>query len=264
MVLQKSTQLLYEFGDVMHKNRVRSFLRSSLGFVCFLLLAWDTAIAQDKSPAPAKPFYPQSYRSGLKSIVLPPPSADLNEIGPDYRVLMDSTVPDTNRLLAAFLTAEDSANLRSGVSNGLSRYALVENLRRAEFMDVDADIFKQVSEGMAQQFGVVLNASTKDEEEELNRKIKSMRGVDAALTLDKPMQLGVLFSKPNACSFGIIQQISASGSSVKMVAAITILKIQNRLIYAYLYSMFKDEDSIQWVRKTSEQWADAILKANQQ
>ena len=83
------------------------------------------------------------------------------------------------------------------------------------------------------------------------------------MTLDKPMQLGVFFSKPNACSFGIIQQISAVGSSVKMVAGITILRVQNRLLYAYIYSAYKDEDSVQWVRKTSEQWADAILKANQ-
>jgi hypothetical protein len=39
--------------------------------------------------------------------------------------------------------------------------------------------------------------------------------------------------------------------------------VQSRLIYAYVFSAFKDEDSVQWVRKTSEQWADAILKANE-
>jgi hypothetical protein len=229
-----------------------------------LILVSGTAIAQDKSPAPAKTLEPQSYRSGLKSIVIPPPTTDLSEIGSDYRVLMDSTVPDTNRLLAAFLSAEDSENLRSRISKGFNRYALAENLRRAEFIDIDADTFKQVSDGMAQQFGAVLNASTKDQEEELNRKLKAMRGTDTTMTLDKPMQLGVFFSKTNACGFGIIQQISAADSSVKMVAGVMILRVQNRLIYAYVYSAYKDEDSVQWVRKTSEQWADAILKANQQ
>ena len=228
-----------------------------------LFLAWVTAISQEKSPALTKLIEPQSYRSGLKSIVIPPPTTDLSELGSDYRVLMESSVPDTNRLLAAFLSAEDSANIRSGTSKTFSRYALVENLRQAEFVDVDADAFKQVSDGMAQQFGAVLNASTKDKEEELNHKLKAMRGSDTTMTLDKPMQLGVFFSKPNACSFGIIQQISAVGSSVKMVAGITILRVQNRLLYAYIYSAYKDEDSVQWVRKTSEQWADAILKANQ-
>jgi hypothetical protein len=228
-----------------------------------LFLAWGTAIAQDKSPNPVKPVESQSYRSGLKSIIIPSPTADLSEIGPDYRVLMDSMVPNTNRLLAAFFTAEDSANVRSIVSKGFSHYALVENLRRAEFADIDADTFKQVSDGMATQFGAELNASTKDQEEELNRKLKAMRGTDAAMTLDKPMQLGAFFSKPNACSYGVIQQISSAGSSVKMVAGVTVLRVQNRLLYAYVYSAYKDEDSVQWVRKTSEQWADAILNANQ-
>jgi hypothetical protein len=264
MALQKSIPSLKEIGDAMHIRRSRSPLSSPLCFVCILLLAWSTAIAQDKSPAPAKPLEPQSYRSGLKSIVIPPPTADLSELGPDYRVLMESTVPDTNRLLAAFLSAEDSANLRSGISKGAYRYALVENLRRAEFIDIDADAFKQVSDSIAKQFGVDLNASMKDYEEELNHKLKAMRGVDTTMTLDKPMQLGVFFLKTNACSFGLIQQISAAGSSVKMVAGITFLRVQNRLIYAYVYSAYRDEDSVQWVRKTSEQWADAILKANQQ
>jgi len=248
----------------MHTRRNRTLLRSPLCIVCILLLTWGIAISQDKSPAPAKSLEPQSYRSGLKSIVLPSPSADLSEIGPDYRVLMDSLVPDTNRLLAAFLNSEDSANLRSGISKGLNRYAIVENLRRAEFIDIDADTFKQVTDGIAQQFGATLNASTKNEEEELNHKLKAMQGSDTTMSLDKPVQLGAFFSKPNACGFGLIQQISAAGSSVKMVAGITFLRAQNRLIYAYVYSAYKDEDSVKWVRKTSEQWADAILKANQQ
>jgi len=248
----------------MYIRRIHSLFSSPFCLTCILLLTWGTAIAQDKSPTPARPLEPQSYRSGLKSIVIPPPTADLSEIGSDYRVLMESTVPDTNRLLAAFLSAEDSANIRSGTSKTFSRYALVENLRRAEFIDIDADTFKQVSDGTAQQFGTVLNASMKDYEEELNHKLKAMRGTDTTMTLDKPMLLGVFFSKPNACSFGMIDSISSAVSSVKMVAGITILRVQNRLIYAYFFSAYKDEDSVQWVRKTSEQWADAILKANQQ
>jgi hypothetical protein len=177
---------------------------------------------------------------------------------------MESTVPDTNRLLAAFLSSEDAASVRTGTPKGFERYALVENLRRAEFADVTADIFKQITDGAAQQFGAVLDGSMKDPQEEINHKLKAMRGVDATLTLDKPVQLGVLFSRPSACSFGMIQAVSLAGNSVKMVVGVTILRVQNRLIYTFVYSAFKDDDSVQWVRKTSEQWADAILKANEQ
>jgi hypothetical protein len=248
----------------MHSGRNRSFLRAPLCFVCVLLLAWITAIAQDKSPAPARPLEAQSYRSGLKSIVIPPPASDLGEVGPDYRVLMESMVPDTNRLLAAFFTSEDLANIRSGIRKPLVRYALVENLRRAEFVDVNADDFKQVSDGLAQQVGANLDSSAKDNEEELNHKLKAMLGSDATVTLDKPVPLGTFFSKPNACSFGMIQTISSPAGAVKGVVGMTILRVQSRLIYAFVFAAFKDEDSVQWVRKTSEQWADAIMKANEQ
>jgi hypothetical protein len=221
-------------------------------------------VAQDKNPASPKPSEGQRYRSGLKSIVIPPPTPELNEMGPDYRVLVESMVPDTNRLLAAFVTAEDFANVRSGTAKPFGRYAVVENLRRAEFADINADLFKQVSAGAAEQIGAVLDSSMKDPQEEINHKLKAMLGSDKAITLDKPLQLGAFFSKPNACSFGMIESVSTSGSAVKMVAGMTIMRVQNRLIYAYVFSAFKDEDSVQWVRKTSEQWADAILKANEE
>ncbi|MGD0939143.1 MAG: hypothetical protein ABR905_05465 [Terracidiphilus sp.] len=248
----------------MHIPQVRLRLLSPFCLVCIVLVVSVTAAAQDKSPVSAKPTGPQSYRSGLKSIVIPPPTEDLSEIGPDYRVLLESNVPDTNRLLAAFLGAEDSANIRSRISKGFYRYALVENVRRAEFIEFDADAFKQVSNEIAKQFGADLSATMKDEQEELNHKLKAMHGVDTTFALDKPLPLGVFFSKPNACSFGMIEQISSADSAVKMVAGMTILKVQDRLIYAYVYSQYKDEGSVQWVRNTSEQWADAILKANQQ
>lgn len=232
----------------------------SLSFLLFSV----AAIGQDKGIAPLNTPPIESYRTGLKSIIIPPPTADLDEIGPDYRVLLDSLAPDSNRLLAAFLSASDIANVRSGSPKAFVNYALVENLRSAEFMEIDAPTFKQVSDGMAQQLGVALNSSMKEEEEELNHKLKSMQGTNATVSLDKPLQLGVFFNKPDACGFGIIEQVTVAGNSTKIVAAVSILRVQNRLIYVYLYSSFKDEASVQWVRKTSEQWVDAILKANQQ
>jgi len=220
--------------------------------------------AQSVPPTPANTAVAQSYRSGLKSIVIPAPTQDLGEMGSDYRVLAESFVPDTNRLLAAFLTPEDSANVRAGISKAFSRYALAETLRRAEFSEVDENSFNQVCATTAQQFGAVLNSSLKDQQEEMNNKIKAMRGSDTTVSLDKPVMLGTYFSKPNACSFGMISNLSSAGNAVKMIGGITILRVQNRLIYAFVYSEYKDEESAQWVQKTSEQWADAILEANKQ
>jgi hypothetical protein len=101
-----------------------------IGFASILTFGSFAAPAQDKSAAAAKPQETQTYRSGLKSIVLPPPSPEFEELGPDFRVLAESFVPDSNRLLAAFFLPADSANIQNGINKPPERYALVENLRR--------------------------------------------------------------------------------------------------------------------------------------
>jgi hypothetical protein len=205
-----------------------------------------------------------TYRSGLKSIAIPVPTSDLNEIGPDYRVLYETLVPDTNRLIAAYLLAGDVANLRTGTPKVLSHYALVETLRRAEFAEVDAASFKEISAALAKQYGTVQDSSLTDAkalQDELNHKLKAA-GAPNEVSIDKPVQLGVFFSKPDAYCFGMVTPGSSGGPSIKVVSGVTTLRVQNRLLYAYVYAAYTGDDSVQWVRKTSEQWADAILKAN--
>ncbi len=89
-----------------------------------------------------------------------------------------------------------------------------------------------------------------------------MQGRSIEVTRDKPVLLGTLFSKQDAYGFGSINTLSTPGASVKMVTGMTILRVQSRLLYAFVFANYKDEDSVQWVRKTSEDWVDAILKSN--
>lgn len=229
----------------------------SLSLVCFSTAA--PVIAQ--GPSSEIP----TYRSGLKSIAIPAPTSDLNEVGSDYRVLLEHLAPDTNRLIAGYVLAGDAANLRAGVATGASRYALVETLRRAEFAELDAASFKQISATLAQQYGTGHDSpptEVKPLQDELNHKLKAL-GVTKEIALEKPVQLGAFFSKPDAYCFGMITPISAEGSSINMVSAVIALRVQNRLLYAYVNARYAGDDSVRWVHNTSEQWADAILKANQ-
>ena len=64
---------------------------------------------------------------GGVSIALPPPTADMVEVGGDHRVFFDMVVPDMNRLVAAFLLQKNAASLQStNITGPLSSYALVE------------------------------------------------------------------------------------------------------------------------------------------
>ncbi|MBB5061482.1 hypothetical protein HDF16_006218 [Granulicella aggregans] len=206
-----------------------------------------------------------TYRSGLKSIAIPSPTSDLNEVGSDYRVLLEHLAPDTNRLIAGYVLADDAANLRGEVPKGASRYALVETLRRAEFAEVDATSFKQMSATLAQQYGTGQNnpqTDLKPLQDELNHKLKAL-GSANEVALDKPVQLGAFFTRPDAYCFGMISPISSGESSINMVTAVIVLRVQNRLLYAYVSARYAGDESVRWTRSTSEQWTDAILKANQ-
>jgi hypothetical protein len=202
-----------------------------------------------------------NYRAGLKSFIVPAPS-DLVEAGPDYRVLLEPLAPINNRLIAAFLEPADLDKIRSGHSALLDLYVLVEVPRRAEFTDVSTDQFKEIADSMATQFGATVDATMKDQQEEINRRLKALNSSAAPIALDKPVQLGTLFSKPDASAFGMILAISSGGQTKRMVMGMTILRIQSRVLFGYTYMEYKDESTVQWIRTTDEHWADAILAAN--
>lgn len=205
------------------------------------------------------------YRAGLKSIVVPPP-ADLRETGPDYRVLFEHDAPDSNRLLAAFLPSEDIAKLPARPEGGLVHYALLETLRQAEFVEIDEATFKQIEEAVAKQFGSSADAPTVDLkafQDEVNHKLKAEGGT-AGVSLDKPVMLGTFFSKPSALGTGMMMSVGAGGTTKKVIVGTAVLRTQNRLLYASVFAQYTGDDSLTWVRTISEQWADAILKANSQ
>jgi hypothetical protein len=240
--------------------------RNCFAFVAATFLLTAAANSQGMAPAFGKAQGTQTFRVGLKSIAIPSPSSDLSEIGSDYRVLLETLAPTTNRLIAAFNRPEDLHQILTGGDTPLMRYALVEVPRRAEFVDVDGATFKTLADGFAQQFGTTLEGAMKTSQDDINRKLKELNSGAASITIDKPLPLGAFFSKPDAAAFGMVTSVSmaAKGPTTKMVAGIGLVRVQNRILFLYVYSVYKDDTSVQWVRETSEQWADAILKANEQ
>jgi hypothetical protein len=200
---------------------------------------------------------------GLKLIVVPPP-ADLVETGPDYRVLFEHDAPDSNRLIAAFLPSEDVAKLPARSPDGLPHYAFLETLRQAEFADVDETTYKQVAAAVAKQFGASADAPALDLkafQDEVNHKLKAVGGT-SDVSLNEPVMLGTFFSKPNALGVGMLMDVGAGGKTKKAIVGTAFLRAKNHLLYATVFAQYTGDDSVAWARTVSEQWADAILKAN--
>jgi hypothetical protein len=117
---------------------------------------------------------------------------------------------------------------------------------------------------VATQFGANLEADVKTAQDDLNHNLKELNSKSTTVAIDKPFPIGTLFSKPDAAAFGMIESVSKQGPETKMAVVIVVLRAQNRVLFLYLYSIYKDESTVQWLRNTSEQWADAVLAANKQ
>jgi hypothetical protein len=230
----------------MRTSVAGAFLTAVLLQQCALLAAQDAS----------------TYRAGLKSFTIPPPTSDLVEPGPDYRVILEPLAPTANRLVAAFVPRADLELLRSAHGAALTTYALVEVPRRAEFSEIGPDQFKQIADAVGTQFGASFSATMKDQQEEINRKLKALNSSQAEITLEKPVQLGTLFSKQDACSYGMLMSVSMNGQTKKVAMGMTLVRVQSRMLFIYTYTEFKDESSVQWIRTTDEHWADSILQAN--
>ena len=56
--------------------------------------------------------------------------------------------------------------------------------------------------------------------------------------------------------------MTSGGKTKKLAVGVLAMRVRSRLLFMYTYTEFKDDSSVQWIRTTDEQWADAILQAN--
>lgn len=198
---------------------------------------------------------------GDASISIPaPPGQGMVELG-NGRGYFDVAVPDSNRLMAAFVLEKDAARLHTASTQVLTPYALVETLRAAESSDVSASDFKDLVDSVTKQIGTILDSSFKESGDAFNQRMKAMN-LNTQISLGKPVPLGTFFLKTDAYAFGMTAPVTANGTTTNMVVGTILLRVKSHIVFAYFYTVYKDDQTPGAVRATSEKWTDAILAAN--
>jgi hypothetical protein len=231
--------------------------------LCILVVLATSSVwtfAQAKSDATTASS--NTFRTGGLSLSIPSPGDDLVETGPDYRVVLEPLAPESNRLVAAFVQPDVLDALHAGNKPALKEYALIEVLLRAEFVDIDEESFKQIVDGVSQQVAAGLSGSMKESQAEVDLRLKALGSKDM-ITIDKPLPLGALFSKPGASGFGMVLPLTTKNGNVQFAMAMSVIRVRNRVLFGYFYTPYKDASTVSQLRTTDEQWTDAILKANQ-
>ncbi|HKF47011.1 MAG TPA: hypothetical protein VKB38_06595 [Terracidiphilus sp.] len=243
-------------------NRPFAFRVTSCFCVCILFVLCHSTAAQNSNSPDAAQQQPTIVRVGAVSIAIPSPTNGLVEPGPDYRVLFEPLAGAANRLVAAFVPQDQMEAIHAGKAPPMNEYALVEIGRRVEFTRIDPSTFQQISEVMAKQLGGDIKDVQTQSQDELNQKLKSL-GSSANVTMDKPIQLGAFFAKTDSIGFGMIMPYNVNGTITRMAGCLAEVRVRDRVLSVFTYAAYKDEGTVKWVKTTAEQWADAILKANQ-
>ncbi len=212
--------------------------------VCFTVIAADPKVS-----------------AGGVELTLPGPGSDFAEAGDKLRTtFFELLAPSSNRLLSAYLPEKTLATLNAGKSLDLDIYSMVEVPRRAEYSDVTPQAFEEVLKGMETSMGK-FDSNVGDLQQEMNLRLKSL-GVKP-IEIGHPEMLGGIFRKSDAGGFAMLVAVKqADDRSATMAGGMAVLRVRQRLIFAYLYRKYESPETISWVHKTLEAWCDGILAKN--
>lgn len=221
-----------------------------LAALCFLAVGQNGAFAECHAAIGAIP------------LVIPVPAEGFVDAGADHLKTMDVMVVGVNRLLCAFLTPDDYARMLDPKQETvMDRYMLVEVQKTSEDTEFTDEGLEGVRNTLRTQFSEILDKTTKPTQDEVNEKFKKLNSPQ--VKLDKPIPLGLFYSGPNAEAYGVVMDVNyAGGTSRRIAMSAMFLKIRSRLVFVYIYSVYKEPATIDWLKQMSEQWAKSILAAN--
>lgn len=203
----------------------------------------------------------EEFKAGGTLINIPQPSSDLVEVGYDVREQMEIFVPASNRLLCGYMKASDIPLFIKGDPNFvLAQYASIQVARVSEYQDCAISDFKELVDYLKGSFNNDIDSIIEESEAEFNNRLKSMDL--SKISIDKPVDLGTLFSKPDIHSIGMLSTYSDGTKSWTLVIATTFIRVRERLLFVYVFNSYENEQTIVLTRTLAEEWADAILAAN--
>ncbi len=215
------------------------------------LLVLAVAAAGRAQQAPIGKTPVASFTVGGVSVAVPSPAPEMTQIPRDKRHLLEVLVPAGGRLIAAFVPATEAA---SG-NLTMRRYAFVQTQVNVEKVDFGVEQFRSLKDVADKENGKFSEASLKMARE-------TLRDRNIPVTIGKPVRLGRFFSTDDAYGFGLVIDGSANGKTARMGVGTAMVLVKKRLIFVYLYAAYEGDETLQWLRRTTQEWVEAVRSAN--
>jgi len=137
----------------------------------------------------------------------------------------------------------------------------VEVSRQAEYDECTPQAFQQVLKSVEPTLGKFDAKKIGQLQDEMNSRLQSLG--TKPIDIGHPEMLGGVFQKTDASGFAMLLAIKQDDRSVTMAGGFAILRVKQRLIFAYLYRKYESPSTVSGLRVNLEAWADAILAKNQ-
>ena len=204
---------------------------------------------------------------GSRSLYVPDPMGfeAISKSVPRFMQLAQAYLPPSNRLVEAYVTADDEAALSLGKPIDLKRYFQLQTLKSLDGTAVSNEEFQsaagEIESGLKQALGDAEKLGG-DLAAQGNKAVKDMTTVDPKVSVSGTGYLGIYRREPWGQFFTIKSKVSAGAESTTLVASGGIVLVNYQLVFLYAYSQYKTEGDRQWVQGAVSEWADAVHEAN--
>ncbi len=181
--------------------------------------------------------------------------------------LMDTFVGPDNVRFVNFLPQDLAPAALKGEVPNLVRYLSLQSYKKTVTQIVTTADFIELKSAMQKQYGDMLHKLEKqmpDLMEKINKRLEGQLNAPLNLNVNEAVPLPAHDESERSLAVSVMMNLAVKlpdgeTTNAPVVMTTTLVHVRGKVLFAYVYGEGKD---LEWTRKVSKEWSDAILAAN--
>lgn len=207
---------------------------------------------------------------GAKTLTLPAIAdfVEASTISPNVVKVMEGFVPQSNRLLAAYLSADDTALLAAGQEPSMNNYVMIQTVRSVESMTLSSAQFDEIKSYLKNNLSFDEGFSDQMQEK-LDGEVDATQARNDflhSLDMSKPTLVAFGDETDNSMAFTMMMDVQAQTDAglraYKMVYETVAMNAAGKVLYIYVYDKFGEGNEVDNVQAIGQSIKTGIISAN--
>lgn len=210
-------------------------------------------------------FLTEKIKVGDTEIELPIPSSFVrvdNSIKEQLEIAR-LLVPENNSLISFYLGDKDFGHLISFGYHNSDKYILVEVMDDLKYKKIEQHEFTQLLKSIKKDYNIKFDELFKRGSGEVAKNISEYFDRDLNFNSINAYPLGIYFESKNILSTGTLSKTNYSYDGIDsnedtVVCLSSIVRINQKVVYLYLYKKFNNQEDLDWIKEVNENWMKEI------